>query len=137
MRSSRSRGWRTAATSRAVRVGGFVLAWSRMARLATITAVLLLMLGAGSAVVVSPPPALAVDEADRIWTVGERAFEDGLYTLSRRMLERFIERYPADRRVSDATLLLGKARFSLKQYQPALDAFRQAVTMSPPPGRPG
>ena len=81
--------------------------------------------------------ALAMEEPDRLWTVGQQAFSDGLYPLSRRMLERFIERYPTDRRILDATLLLGKARYSQKAFPLALDAFRQAESFTPPPGRPG
>ncbi len=77
-----------------------------------------------------------MDEADRLWTVGESAFQDGLYALSRRMLERLIERYPLDKRLGEATLLLGKARLSEGAFEPALQAFRKAQSVSPPPGRP-
>src|SRR5262249_59226841 len=41
-------------------------------------------------------PAAAIEEADRLWLVGERAFADGLYPASRRALERFINQYPKD-----------------------------------------
>src|SRR5262249_37644829 len=37
----------------------------------------------------------------------------------------------------EATLMLGKARLSLKAYQQALEAFRQAETFTPMPGKPG
>lgn len=83
-----------------------------------------------------PAVAGAVTESERLWTVGDRAFLDGLYPLSRRMLERLVERYPSDARVPDATLLLGKVRLSQGQPEAALQAFRQAQTFSPPPGRP-
>ena len=36
----------------------------------------------------SPPAAHAMDDAERFWTVGARAFEDGLYDLSIRMSAR-------------------------------------------------
>jgi len=85
----------------------------------------------------SPRVAHAVDEAERLWTVGSRAFEDGLYDLSVRMLDRLVDRFPGDRRVGDASLLIGQARLSQKAYQPALDAFRRAQSMTPPPGQPG
>ena len=78
-----------------------------------------------------------MDESERLWMVGEQAFQDKLYPLARRMLERLIERHPMDRRIPDATLLLGKARFSQKAFQAALEAFRQAESISPMPGRPG
>ena len=83
-----------------------------------------------------PGSALAVSEPERLWTVGDRAFQDGLFAQSRRMLERLVERYPSDSRVPDATLLLGKARLSQGQPEAALQAFRQAQTFSPVPGRP-
>lgn len=83
-----------------------------------------------------PSLALAVGEPERLWTVGDRAFQDGLYGVSRRMLERLVDRYPTDGRIPDATLLLGKVRLSQGQHEAALQAFRQAQTFSPPPGRP-
>src|SRR6266446_3218374 len=83
-----------------------------------------------------PGPALAVSEPERLWTVGDRAFQDGLFAQSRRMLERLLERYPSDSRAPDATLLLGKARLSQGQHEAALQAFRQAQGFSPVPGRP-
>ena len=74
-----------------------------------------LAVAALGAMVVSPPPALAVSEPERLWTVGDRAFQDGLYPQSRRMLERLVERFPSDTRVPDATLLLGKVRLAQNQ----------------------
>ena len=38
-----------------------------------------------------------------------------------------IERYPTDRRMPEATLILGKTRFSQKSFPAALKAFRQAA----------
>lgn len=84
----------------------------------------------------APRPALALEEADRLWLVGEQAFRDGLFPLSQRTLERFIARYPADPRVAQATLLLGQARLSQGVLEPALEAFRKAQGFSPPPGKP-
>jgi len=84
----------------------------------------------------SSTPALAVSEAERLWTVGDRAFEDRLYPQSRRMLERLVEKFPQDQRAGDATLLLGKVRLAQGQLEPALQAFRQAQAFSPVPGRP-
>jgi TolA-binding protein len=81
-------------------------------------------------------PALALEEADRLWLVGEQAFQDKLYTVAGRTLARLIERYPQDRRAPEATLLLGKARLSHGALGPALDAFRRAQAFVPPPGKP-
>src|SRR6267378_5938041 len=64
-----------------------------------------------------PSLALAVGEPERLWTVGDRAFQDGLYGVSRRMLERLVERHPTDGRIPDATLLLGKVRLSQGQHE--------------------
>ncbi|PYO58943.1 MAG: hypothetical protein DMD83_01410 [Candidatus Rokuibacteriota bacterium] len=109
-----------------------------MGRGRVLCSVLLLGLGCGVGALTGwPPAAVALDESDRLWTVGEQAFQDRLYPLARRMLERLIERHPTDRRIPDATLLLGKARFSQKAFQAALEAFRQAESFSPMPGRPG
>ena len=57
----------------------------------------------------SLPAAHALDDAERLWTVGARAFEDGLYDLSIRMLDRLVERFPADPHVGEASLLIGQA----------------------------
>jgi TolA-binding protein len=83
-----------------------------------------------------PSLALAVGEPERLWTVGDRAFQDGLHGVAGRMLERLIERYPTDGRVPDATLLQGKVRLSQGQPEAALESFRRAQSFSPPPGRP-
>jgi len=74
----------------------------------------------------APGPAAALDEADRLWLVGERAFEDKLHAVSRASLERLIQRHPADAKVPEAILLLGKVRLAEGGYEPALAAFRQA-----------
>ena len=80
-------------------------------------------------------PAIALDEPERLWLVGERAAADGLDLLARRTLERFIERAPQDARVPQATLLLGKARLRLGDLEPALEAFRAAQKFTPPAGQ--
>src|SRR2546427_365853 len=82
-------------------------------------------------------PGAALEEADRLFLVGEKAFDDGLYPLSRRMLERFVERFPSERRAGEATLLLGKARLSQGAGEAALEAFKKAESFQPPPGKPG
>jgi len=95
------------------------------------------LLLAGFVAVVAPPgPALALDEPDRLLLVGEKAFEDGLYPLSRRVLERFVEKYPTDRRAADTLLLVGKARLSQGAPDAALDAFKKVLAMTPVPGKP-
>ena len=83
-----------------------------------------------------PPAAWAIAETDRLWLVGEHAFADRLYAVSRRALERFVKTYPNEARVGEATLLLGKSQFGLGDFPAALENFRNAQRLSPPPGRP-
>lgn len=70
-------------------------------------------------------PALALDEADRLWLVGERAFADGLHPVARRVLDRFVVEYPNDARAAQAMLLLGRSRLALGEPEKARDAFRR------------
>jgi len=100
------------------------------------TAVALVVVIALAVVAGSGAPAVAVQEADRLWLVGEQSFQDGLTALSRRVLERFVERFPDDRRIPAATLLLGKARLAQGALPQALESFRKAQTFAPAPGRP-
>jgi TolA-binding protein len=83
-----------------------------------------------------PQPLWAISEADRLWLVGEQSFGDRLYSLSSRTLERFLLRYPQDSRSSEATLLLAKSQLALGTFEAALDGFRRAQRLLPPPGRP-
>lgn len=75
------------------------------------------------------PAAAAVSEADRLWTVGAQAFEDGLYDLAYRELGRFVQAAPGDGRRGDATLLRGKAAFALGRYSDALGEFQAAEAL--------
>ncbi len=86
--------------------------------------------------VVSTPPVAALDEADRLWLVGEHASADGLPKVAARALERFVAGHAGGRRVPEALLLLGRARLATGEVKPALEAFRRARTYTPPPGRP-
>jgi TolA-binding protein len=81
-------------------------------------------------------PAAAIEEADRLWLVGERAFADGLYPAARRALERFVAQYSKDSRLPEAVLLLGKARLQTGDAAAAVEAFKRAEALTPPPGRP-
>lgn len=81
-------------------------------------------------------PALAIDEPERLWMVGERAFADGLYPLARRTLGRLVDRYPRDERLGPALLMLGRAHLELREFDTALDAFRRAQKVEPAPGHP-
>ncbi|HEV2055918.1 MAG TPA: tetratricopeptide repeat protein [Methylomirabilota bacterium] len=87
-------------------------------------------------VAVSAGPAQALEEADRLMLVGEKSYEDGLYALSRRTLERFLERFPGDKRAGEAILLLGKARLAQGSLDAALEAFRKTEGFTPVPGKP-
>ena len=97
----------------------------------------LLLAGAISALLLGAPQATAaLDEPGRLWLVGQRAFEDRLNGVARVSLERLVERYPSDSRYGDALLLLGKVRFAEGTFEPALATFRQARSLTPPPGEP-
>ena len=87
-------------------------------------------------VTASAGPAQAIEEADRLMLVGEKSYEDGLYAFSSRMLERFIEGFPGDKRAGEATLLLGKARLAQGLLDAALDALQKTGGFSPVPGKP-
>lgn len=84
-----------------------------------------------------PGSVAAQGEADRLWLVGSHAFADQLHPLALRVLERFVERYPTDGRVPEATLLIGKTQLTLGEMAPALESFKQARRFAPPPGQPG
>ena len=98
------------------------------------------LLSAFVALVVStavvPSPVAALEEADRLYLVGEQAAGDGLNALAARVLERFVADYPNDARVPMATLLLGRAWLGVGLHERALDAFRRAQRMPRAPGRP-
>ncbi len=80
-------------------------------------------------------PALALDEADRLWLVGERAFADGLHPVARRVLDRFVVEYPSDTRAAPALLLLGRSRLALGEPEKALDAFRRVRAVASLPAQ--
>ena len=71
-------------------------------------------------------PVSALDEADRLFMVGERALADRFYPVARRTLERFVTQYPKDARLPRAELMLGKARLALNDPQSALEALTRA-----------
>src|SRR2546422_5777847 len=81
-------------------------------------------------------PAAAIEEADRLWLVGERAFADGLYPASRRALERFVAQYPKDARQPEAVLLLAKPRFQPGDTQAPPHPFKARQRATPWPARP-
>src|SRR5262249_58049965 len=89
---------------------------------------------AGLVAIVAPaPPAHALDEADRVYLVGGKAFEDRLYPLSRRMLERFLGKFPSDPREGTDTLLLGLAQLPAGTAVPAALALTNNLAQIPEP----
>jgi TolA-binding protein len=82
---------------------------------------------AGLAVLVlSTPGVAAKSEVDRLWLVGTGALEDGLYETAYAEFGRFIQVAPTDPRRGDASLLRGKAAFSIERYAEALTEFEAA-----------
>ncbi len=94
------------------------------------------LLSAFVLLVLAVSPSLALEEPERLWLVGERAFADKLYPVARRALERLVAQYPKDAHLPDATLMLGRARLALDDPAGALEAFRRAQTFTPVPGQP-
>jgi TolA-binding protein len=92
----------------------------RRLAMATLLAALLVL-----AVVIAP--AAALDEADRLFLVGERALADRFYPVARRALERFVAQFPNDTRLPRVLLMLGKARLAVGDSQSALDALQRAA----------
>ena len=80
-------------------------------------------------------PVAALEEADRLYLVGERAVADGLHALAARVLERFVTEHPNDSRVPGATLLLGRTALGVGLGERALETFRKAQRMSLPAER--
>src|SRR5262249_43418778 len=66
--------------------------------------------------------ARAVEEADRLFLVGERASADGIAPVARRVLERFVNEFPKDSRLPAGVLLLALARLPAGDNQAALEA---------------
>lgn len=83
--------------------------------------------------VFSAVPAWALDEADRLWLVGQNAFADGLYPLARNVLGRFIADHPADARMPEATFLLAKTQLALGDPEGALALLRRVQSIEPAP----
>jgi TolA-binding protein len=77
--------------------------------------------------VVAVAPASALDEADRLFMVGQRALADRFFPVARRSLEQFVAQYPNDARHPRALLMLGQARLALNDPQSALEAFTRAA----------
>jgi TolA-binding protein len=85
---------------------------------------------AALALAVLLPPAVvsvsALEEADRLFLVGEKAMADRFYPVARRALERFVTQYPSDARQPRALLMLGQARLRVNDAESALEALGRA-----------
>ncbi|HEU4368911.1 MAG TPA: tetratricopeptide repeat protein [Methylomirabilota bacterium] len=75
----------------------------------------------------------ALEEADRLFMVGERALADRFYPVARRTLERFVAQYPRDPRLPRAVVMLGRAQLALADSQAALDTLTRAQSAPLPP----
>ena len=71
-------------------------------------------------------PVSAIEEADRLFLVGDKAMADRFYPVARRALERFVVQFPGDERQPRALLLLGQARLRLNDPESALEALARA-----------
>lgn len=68
----------------------------------------------------------ALEEADRLFMVGERALADRFHPVARRTLERFVAQYPRDPRLPRAVVMLGRAQLGLADAQAALETLTRA-----------
>src|SRR6267142_333555 len=73
-------------------------------------------------------PVSALEEAERLFLVGEKAMADRFFPVARRALERFVAQYPGDARQPRALLMLGQARLRLNDAESALEALSRAQT---------
>jgi TolA-binding protein len=71
-------------------------------------------------------PVSAIEEADRLFLVGEKAMADRFYPVARRALERFVAQFSDDARQPRALLMLGQARLRLNDPESALEALARA-----------
>jgi TolA-binding protein len=78
-------------------------------------------------------PASALDEADRLFMVGERALADRFYPVARRALDRFVTQYSSDPRLPRALVMLGRVHLAFDDPKAALDAITRAQTFPVPP----
>lgn len=97
----------------------------------------LLSLALAALVFGAVPPAAGLSEVERLWLVGSKAFDDQIYGLAERALERFVRDYPDEPRTPAAVLLRAKTRLALGLLDRALDDFRRAQRFPIPPGEPG
>src|SRR5687768_1048195 len=89
---------------------------------------LAIVTGFAALLVVTPAvlPVSALEEADRLFLVGDKAVADRFFPVARRALERFVVQYPSDARHAKALLLLGRTRLELNDPQSALEALTRA-----------
>jgi len=71
----------------------------------------------------------ADDEAD-LFSVAQKAFDDGFYDVAIRYINQFLEEYPQSEKLIQAKILLGQCYFFLNQYLKAYDIFQTVLTYS-------
>ncbi|MBN2381535.1 tetratricopeptide repeat protein [bacterium] len=84
-----------------------------------------------SSVLLSPNPGQVESSEQDDFTIAVRAFEDGLYDLSRQQLRLFLEKYTSSSRRGKAQLLLGEIAFQRKEYKQAQKEFQRFLTNYP------
>lgn len=72
-----------------------------------------------------PPSRTSSD--DEAFFIAEKAFDDGFYEVSLRLLERFLKNYPASDMTADVNLLIGKCYFQQNRFIEALNKFESLL----------
>lgn len=67
------------------------------------------------------------EEANELFLVAQKAFDDGFHDVAIRYIEQFLEKYPGNPRVVQARLLLGQCYFFKKQYLKSYNMFHDLL----------
>ncbi len=72
----------------------------------------------------------ALDREDELFSVAQKAFEDGYYDVALRYLEQFFKDFPETNKRPQVNLLIGQCYFFSNQYLKAFDAFQALLNSS-------
>jgi TolA-binding protein len=80
---------------------------------------------------VKPLRSATLGDDEQLLRVGVGAYRDGLYEVAENHLTNFIKNYPNDKRVHDASYLLGKTLWSQGKWKEAKTTFSRIVVENP------
>ncbi|RMF91919.1 MAG: tetratricopeptide repeat protein, partial [Nitrospinota bacterium] len=70
-----------------------------------------------------------------LYTFAVRAYQDGLYDLAKQQFQQYLTRFPQGARRGEVQFYLGELAFQAKQYEQAVQYYRQALPTLPDPVR--